>query len=169
MIDLESHRGVQGLVDGVTRTRSHWSEVDELQEEMRDLLCLAVFGDHVRWVTDDDDLADWLAEAVPRWRAWAGETARLLVAFGIPPDGRVRSLAQDISSNWVPDGWLEPAEARRLVDHRVHVAAERARFRQSQANDLAVVELLDRLCTGLEEQTRARDAVAAAWLAVRAE
>jgi starvation-inducible DNA-binding protein len=147
----------------MTRSRSRWGEADELQEEMRDLLSLAVFGDHVRWVlVDDAELAAWLAEAVPKWRAWAGEAARRLAALGIPPDGRLRSLAQDIPSNWVPDGWLEPTEARRLVDHRVHVAAGRAHYRQSQAKDPALVELLDRLCTGLEEQARSRDAVAVA-------
>ena len=147
----------------MTRTHSHWGEADELQEEMRDLLSLAVFGDHVRWVlTDDAELADWLTEAVPKWRAWAGEAARRLVALEIPPDGRLRSLAQDIPSNWVPDGWLDRTEARRLVDHRVHVAAGRAHYRQSQANDPALVDLLDRLCTGLDEQARARDAIAVA-------
>ena len=34
----------------------------ELQEQLRDLICLAVVGDHVRWVlTDKDELGDWLA------------------------------------------------------------------------------------------------------------
>jgi starvation-inducible DNA-binding protein len=151
------------LVEEVTRARSHWSEAEELQDEMRELLSLAVLGDHVRWVlVDDAELADWLAEAVPKWRAWAGEAARRLVTIGIPPDGRLRSLVRDLSSNWVPDGWLEPAEARGLVDHRVRVAAARARHRQSQASDLALVDLFDRLCTGLEEQVRARSAVAVA-------
>jgi hypothetical protein len=44
-----------------------------LQQELRDLLCLAVVGDHVRWVLVDDDseLAEWLADVVPEWRALA--------------------------------------------------------------------------------------------------
>ena len=49
---------------------------DELQAELRDLLCLAVGGDHVR------------------------------------------SLARDISLNWVPDGWLGVEDAQRLVGGR---------------------------------------------------
>jgi starvation-inducible DNA-binding protein len=139
-------------------------ETADLQEELRDLLSLAVFGDHVRWVVTggDSELVDWLAEAVPEWRAWAGEVARRLVALEIAPDGRIRSLAEDIPYNWVPEGWLEPDDARRLVDHRVHAAAGRVRHRQSNAKDPATAELLDRLCVGLDEQARARAAVALA-------
>lgn len=139
-------------------------EAEDLQEELRDLLCLAVFGDHVRWVITggDSELVDWLAEEVPKWREWAGEVARRLVALGFAPDGRIRSLAKDIPYNWVPEGWLEPDEAQRLVDHRVHAAVGRVRHRQSNAKDPATAELLDRLCGSLHEQARARDAVALA-------
>jgi len=50
-----------------------------LQHELRDLICLAVVGDHMRWVlTDDDVLADWLAEAVQEWRGWAERLAAQL-------------------------------------------------------------------------------------------
>ena len=47
---------------------------DELQRELRDLLTLAVVGDHVRWVltgADASELADWLGDAIVEWRAWA--------------------------------------------------------------------------------------------------
>ena len=87
----------------------------ELQEELRDLLALAVVGDHVRWVLVGDEageLADWLAGAVPQWRALADQVARHLVTLGVAPDGRVRALAKDIPFNWVPDGWLQADEAR---------------------------------------------------------
>ena len=128
---------------------------DELQEELRDLLCLAVLGDHVRWVLAGDDtseLGDWLAEAAPRWRAWADQVAKRLVTLGVAPDGRVRSLAKDISLNWVPDGWLELEAARRLVDNRLRSAAGRARYRLSQATDSDTVELLGAICAGLEHR-----------------
>jgi hypothetical protein len=79
-------------------------EAAELQGELRDLLSLAVVGDHVRWVLvdDDGDLAAWLAGWLDREQAerlladrlhvvssWArlrqaqapdGETAQLLEA-----------------------------------------------------------------------------------------
>ena len=127
--------------------------VDELQDELRDLLALAVLGDHVRLVltgADRAELADWLADASLRWRALADAVAALLVAMDVPPDGRVRSLAKDISLNWVPEGWLSPDEARRLVRHRVSSAAGRARYRRSQTEDTAIVRLLETVSTGLE-------------------
>lgn len=125
---------------------------DGLQDQLRDLLVLTVVGDHVRWVLTGDDAEElrlWLRDAVPRWRSWADQVATRLVALGVPPDGRVRSLARDIPLNWVPDGWLSSEQARRLVDQRVRSAAGRARHRCSQATDTDTVQLLDAICTGL--------------------
>ena len=96
--------------------------VEPLQDELRDLLSLAVVGDHVRWVLRGDGtatLAGWLAAATIEWRALADAVARRMVDKGIAPDGRVRSLAQDIPLNWVPDGWLSAAEAARLLGDRL--------------------------------------------------
>jgi starvation-inducible DNA-binding protein len=132
---------------------------DELQEELRDLLCLAVAGDHVRWaITGEDaaELRDWLADTVPQWRALADRVAKHLVTLGVAPDGRVRSLAKDIPLNWVPDGWLRPDEAWRLVDHRLRSAAGRAQHRRLQAADAETVRLFEDVCVTLESQTRAR-------------
>lgn len=128
-------------------------DVDELQHELRDLLALAVLGDHVRLVltgADRTELADWLADASPRWRALADQVAAQLVAMGVPPDGRIRSLAKDISLNWVPEGWLSPDEAGRLVHQRVSSAASRARYRCSQTEDTAIGQLLETVSAGLE-------------------
>jgi starvation-inducible DNA-binding protein len=124
----------------------------ELQRELRDLLCLAVVGDHIRWVLTDDDgeLAEWLAEAVPEWRALADQVAKRLVALGVAPDGRVRSLAEGIPLNWVPEGWLRRDEAERLLTDRLHVVASWARVRRSQAPDPDTAQLLDTVSTGLE-------------------
>lgn len=127
--------------------------VRELQRELRDLLCLAVVGDHVRWVLTGDEtaeLTDWLTDAVARWRLLADLVAKHLVTLRVAPDGRVRSLAEDIPLNWVPDGWLRPDEARRLVTDRLHGVAGRARYRRSQAADLDTRQLLDAVCSGLE-------------------
>jgi hypothetical protein len=128
---------------------------DDLQRELRDLLCLAVVGDHVRWVVTGDEageFAEWLAGAAAQWRAWADRIAKCLVAGGVAPDGRVRSLAQDIPFNWVPPGWLGVDEARRLVEGRVRGVAGTAGYRRSQATDAGIVELLDALCSSLEAQ-----------------
>jgi len=131
----------------------------EIQAELRDLLCLAVVGDHLRWVLAGDgaaELADWLAEATVQWRGWADQVAKHLVSLGVPPDGRLLSLAKDIPLNWVPDGWLSPDEARRLLTARLGTVAERARYRRSQTTDAETKELLDTLCSGLETQVSAR-------------
>jgi hypothetical protein len=128
----------------------------ELQPQLRDLICLAVVGDHVRWVLrDDDELGDWLAEAAGEWRGWAEQVATQLVAAGVAPDGRVRSLAKDIPLNWVPEGWLSGGDAQRLIAERLALVAEWARYRHSQAKG-AAAELLDLVASGLEAQLRAR-------------
>jgi starvation-inducible DNA-binding protein len=138
---------------------------DELQGQLRDLLCLAVLGDHLRWVLrgyDAGELADWLADATVQWRAWADRVAKHLVKVGVAPDGRVRSLAKDIPVNWVPDGWLRPDEAGRLLDVRLASAAAWARHRQSNASLSDTVHLLDAVRSGLEAQALARDEMALA-------
>ena len=126
---------------------------DQLQRELRDLLCLAVVGDHVRWVVTGDEsgkLADWLTHAVPRWRALADRVAPRLVTLGVAPDGRVRSLAKDIPLNWVPDGWLDPDQAHRLLADRLRVVSGLARQRRSQAADPKTMQVLDAVCADLE-------------------
>ena len=146
----------------MTERSDQGATASELQRELRDLLCLAVVGDHVRWVTTGDEaseLSDWLAEAVVQWRAWADQVAQHLVTLGVAPDGRVRSLAADIPLNWVPEGWLPADEARRLVADRLRTVAGWARHRRSQASDRAVAQSLDAVCEGLEAQVRVREDV----------
>jgi DNA-binding ferritin-like protein len=138
------------------------AEENQLQRQLRDLICLAVVGDHVRWVvTGDDELVDWLAQATGEWRKWADRVAKQLTASGVAPDGRVRSLAKDISLNWVPDGWLSADQAQRLVSERLAVVAGWARSRHSLAYG-ADAELLEVVSEGLEVQLRARRNIAPA-------
>jgi hypothetical protein len=139
--------------------------VRELQGQLRDLLCLAVVGDHVRWVLAGDGceaLADWLAESTAVWRSWADEVAKHLVKLGVAPDGCVRSLAKDIPIQWVPDGWLGSDDARRLIADRLGTIVEWARYRRSQATAPDTVRLLEAVCVGLEAQAHAWSEVAVA-------
>jgi hypothetical protein len=123
----------------------------ELQRELRDLLWLAVVGNHLRWVVigDDGQLASWLSDAVPKWRALADEVAMHLVTLGVPPDGRVRALAKDIPLHWVPDGWLSADEAKRLITERLHAVASFAQQRRLQATDGDSGRLLEAVRAGL--------------------
>jgi starvation-inducible DNA-binding protein len=128
---------------------------DLLQRQLRDLLCLAVVGDHVRWVVTGErgvEIAAWLTDTVPRWRALGDRVAKHLVALGVAPDGRVRSLAKDIPLNWVPDGWLAHDEARRLLTDRLKIVAGWAEQRRSQPVDRDTAKLLDAVCAGLERR-----------------
>jgi starvation-inducible DNA-binding protein len=128
--------------------------VAELQRELRDLLCLAVVGDHLRWVVvgDDGELAVWLSEAVARWRSLADEVAKRLVTLGVPPDARVRALAEDIPLNWVPDGWMPAGEARLLLAQRLRVVAYFAQQRRAGTSDPDSGLLLDTVCAALERR-----------------
>jgi hypothetical protein len=125
---------------------------DDLQGELRELLCLAALGDHVRWVLTEDDgsLAGWLAEAIPEWRGLADQVAEHLWTLGVPPDGRVQALIKDPSVNWVRNGWLRRDEAEALLVGRVRRAASWARLRRLHATDPEVINLLDAICTALE-------------------
>jgi len=128
---------------------------NELQGVLRDLLCLAVVGDHVRWVLVDDEVAElvqWLVDSAGQWRVLADHVAKRLVVLGVAPDGRVRSLAKDVPFNWVPDGWLNLDEARELVGERLGRVAGWARARCSQALDRDTAQLLDAVCSSLEAQ-----------------
>jgi len=128
---------------------------NELQGEIRDLLCLAVVGDHVRWVVVGEEVAElgqWLSDSAVQWRVWADQVARRLVGLGVAPDGRVRSLAKDVPFNWVPDGWLQLDEARQLVGERLSKVTGWARARCSLGLDPETGRLLDAVCLGLEAQ-----------------
>lgn len=138
----------------MSASRERWKDENALQHELRDLTCLAVVGDHVRWVLrDDDELADWLAEAVQQWRGWAEQLAVQLVKSHIAPDGRVHTLAKDTRLNSVPDGWLSGEAARDLLAGRLTWVIEWARYRQSQAQG-SDAELLDSVAAALETQLR---------------
>jgi hypothetical protein len=141
------------------RTRAEETAGDyDLQLELRDLLCLAVVGDHVRWVVRGEDaaeLVEWLCGAVVEWRAWADQVAKLLAASGVAPDARVRSLAKDIAVHWVPSGWLEAGRAQQLLLDRLTSVAGWAGHRRAQATG-AAAELLDVVCAGLEAQLQER-------------
>jgi starvation-inducible DNA-binding protein len=137
----------------VTGRREQSLAAGELQTQLRDLLCLAVVADHVRWVLVGDgaaELAGRLTAAAATWRALADQVAKRLATLGVAPDGRVRALAQDIPLNWVPDGWLGVDEASRLLADRLTTLAEWARYRRSQALDPDTVRLLERVCTSLD-------------------
>lgn len=139
----------------MTKRPGRAGAADELQEELRDLLCLAVAGDHIRWVLAGEgtaELAGWLRGAVAQWRAWADQAADGLVACGAAPDGRVRSLAKDVPLNWVPPGWLGPDQARELITDRLARVCEWARYRRSQAAEPGALRLLDTVCAGMEAQ-----------------
>jgi DNA-binding ferritin-like protein len=109
-------------------------------------------GDHVRWVLVDRDaeLAEWLAEAVPEWRALAERVAERLVALGVPPDGRLRALAEDIHLNWVPAGWLSREQVESLIAHRLRIVSAWAGLRQSEAADGETAQVLQAVAAGLE-------------------
>ena len=127
----------------------------ELQKEFRDLLCLAVVGDHVRWVVTGDDSAafgGWLSDAAGKWREWADQVAKELIVLGVPPDGRVRALAEDLPLNWVPDGWLPIDDARQLVSSRLARVAGWARQRRALTTNARFLQLLDAVSSGLDEQ-----------------
>lgn len=139
------------------------SEEGALQEQLRDLACLAVVGDHVRWVLRGPgavELAGWVAAAVSAWRSDADAVARAMAQGGVAPDGRIRSLARDIPWNWVPDGWLDSEQGRTLLRDRLRRMATWTRARQEQAGPEE--PLLGGILTRLEAQLEELDQSAGA-------
>lgn len=135
--------------------RADWALGDELQEELRDLLSLAVVGDHVRWVLKGDELGEfdhWLVDASGQWREWADQVAKRLITLGVAPDGRVRSLVKDVPVNWVPDGWLQLNVAQQLIGDRLNQLAAWALDRRVHTTDPETLHLLSMLSAGLEAQ-----------------
>ena len=128
------------------------------QDQLRDLLCLAVVADHVRWVLRGEgisDLVSWLAATAGQWRAWADAVALEMVDAGFAPDGRVRALASDIPFNWVPDGWLDLSEGQQLLSSRVGKVAGWARERSTEATSPEERDVLEEIAAGLEAQLAA--------------
>jgi hypothetical protein len=82
-------------------------------------------------------LERWLIDATAQWRDLADQVAKRLVALGVAPDGRVRSLAKDIPTNWVPDGWIQLDDARRLLGDRLSRVSSWARDGRLYAEDPA--------------------------------
>jgi starvation-inducible DNA-binding protein len=125
---------------------------DDLQGELRDLLSLAVAGDHLRWVVTGEgaaEFAGWLAGATSQWRGWADQLAKQLATLGVAPDARLRSVAKDIPVHWVPEGWLRTNDAARLVVDRLGSLAGWARYRHSQALNPDTGRLLETVSLGL--------------------
>lgn len=127
----------------------------QLQDQLRDLLCLAVVGDHLRWVLRGEqveDLREWLADAVTEWRRCADQVAQFMITAGIPPDGRVRSLAADIPFNWVPDGWVGPENGAQMVANRLRRVADWTRARGSECSEDQERGLFDNIESCLQAQ-----------------
>ena len=128
-----------------------------LQEVLRDLLRLAVVGDHVRWVVVGEgrsEFANWLREAVPQWRDWAEQLAAHMTRLDIAPDGRVKTLARDITRQWVPAGWLTTAEARGLLAPRVDELIKWVEARRLMVTGGDDTSSLAELESGLRAQLR---------------
>ena len=138
--------------------RSGSEAIDPIQETLRDLACLAIVGDHVRWVLRGGDpagFAAWLTVSTAKWRAWSDRVAAHMAHQDTPPDGRVRALARDIPWNWVPDGWLSTSEAVDLMQDRLRRLAEWAEARRSASTAREDEALLGEVQAGLEAQLEA--------------
>jgi DNA-binding ferritin-like protein len=149
------HRGGPTEGKSLMAGRAEWALGDELQDELRDLLSLAVVGDHVRWVLKGDEhgeFAHWLVDATGQWREWADQVAKRLITLGVAPDGRVRSLVKDVPINWVPDGWLQFNEAQQLIGDRLNQLAGWALDRRVHTTDPETLHLLSMLSSGLATQ-----------------
>lgn len=106
----------------MTGSSASIAATEGLQEVFRDLLRLAVVGDHARRAIRGEgssEVAEWLRVAVPQWRDWAEVLARHMTNVDIAPDGRVKTLARDITRQWIPAGWLTVRDATNLLATRL--------------------------------------------------
>ena len=129
-----------------------------LQDQLRDLLCLAVVGDHLRWVLRGDRteaLASWLRTGTDRWRRGADVVATQMRELEAAPDARVRALARDIPFNWVPEGWMSGSDARRLMADRLKRVVAWTAARASAAAAGNDQNLFRQLADDLGDQSKA--------------
>jgi hypothetical protein len=122
-----------------------------LQEELQDLRSLVVHADHLRWVTRGARTSGFdaiVSRFIGDWREWSERAARSLVDLGIPPDGRVSSLTDGSYRAWLPDGWVEGADAESWMFHELGVLAEWARVRKELATPAEFTEFFEAVEAG---------------------
>ena len=128
-----------------------------LQEELQELRTLVVHSDHLRWVTRGAQASGFDAivyRFAEDWRRWSECVARALIDLDLPPDGRVSSLTEGSYRAWLPDGWIERADAENWIGRELEVLAEWAHVRREQAKT-GLVELFEAIETGVGEERTA--------------
>ena len=132
---------------------------DDLQEELRDLLCLAVVGDHVRWVLNGE-------------RRYGIRAVRLvdagLTMAGMGRPGRTAANNAGCPSRWSgaltgkgcsnelgPRRMAPTQRGQRLMGDRVNKLAGWALDRRSRTADPETLQLLSVPSSGLETQAAA--------------
>jgi hypothetical protein len=114
-----------------------------------------VHADHLRWVTRASVSSGFDAivhRFIEDWRSWSEVAARSLVDLDIPPDGRVSSLTEGTYRAWLPDGWVESADAEAWMFRELSVLAEWAGVRKQQAERSEVIEFFAAIEVGIGEE-----------------
>ncbi len=81
--------------------------------------------------------------------------AQDMTRLDIAPDGRVKTLARDITRQWVPLGWLTTPEARSLLTPRVDELIKWTQEQRSPATADDDTSSLAEIESGLRAQLRA--------------
>ncbi len=130
---------------------------DNLQPTMLDLIDLHLIGKQAHWTVVGENFQpvhERLDVLIDQWRLWSDSVAERIVILGALPMGRAHDIVNLGRDGEFTVGWLDGADAMRMVADRVEGAAKRAREHQEAIADLDVISdgLMQGIIEGLEEQ-----------------
>jgi starvation-inducible DNA-binding protein len=126
-----------------------------LQHELIDVLQTGLQVKQAQWSLQNEEspLTRTLSELSQSCLSWVDDIARALARFGIPPDGRARTVAASTNMTNLEPVWRREPEVAQLVANRCLTFATWAgeRAEDPLLGDEAIKTLFDLIAVGLRE------------------
>ena len=129
-----------------------------LQHELIDVLQTGLQVKQAQWSLPNQEspLSRTLSEVSHSCLSWADDIARALARLGIPPDGRVTTVAASSNMTNLEPAWRKEPEVAQLVANRCLTFATWAGERADDPllDDEAIKTLFELIAVGLREYSR---------------
>jgi starvation-inducible DNA-binding protein len=130
---------------------------DALQGTLVDLLGLSLLGKQAHWNIVGPRFRSihfQLDEVVAAARTYSDTVAERAAALGVPPDGRVETIATTAAPTGPKDGWLQDDDVVRLLVDALEAAIVRLRERiaVTEKSDRVTQDVLIQITASLEKQ-----------------